>query len=316
LTEWRWQSWFVAAQIAKDFNVVTPLLSVVIPTWNRAPLVGEAVESALRQRIGQVEVIVVDDGSTDDTASILTRRFGSRISLLRLPNRRGVGAARNAGIRLASGELLGFLDSDDLWLPGKLDAELGVLGQFPDAEAVVSDNLRFVQGKAEACSRFARIGLLAATDGQARWANECRWLWTNSLNAVQMSSFVLYRKALARIGGALFAEDLVSCEDWEFQMRVYHLCRVVVLPEVWTWARCWDDGARLGRWNPGKPFTRKQQLGLLRDRLTVMERSHWLRGLSSDLAAELARNRDDTTRQLAQFAETEMAFDASAGSNQ
>lgn len=295
----------MVTQVEQDFNVATPLLSVVIPTWNRAHVVGEAIESALRQRMGQVEVIVVDDGSIDDTAKVLTRSFGSRISLLRLPTRRGVGAARNEGIRLASGKLLAFLDSDDIWLPGKLDAELRLFEQFPDAEAVVSDNLYFIEGQADDRSRFARIGLLGATDGQARWANECRWLWTNSRNAVQMSSVILYRKALARIGGALFAEDLVSCEDWEFQMRVYHLCRVVVLPEVWTWARCWDDGARLGRWNPGKPFTREQKVGLLRDQLTVMERSQWLRGLSSDLAAELERFRDDTTRQLAQFAETE-----------
>jgi hypothetical protein len=80
---------------------------------------------------------------------------------------------------------------------------------------------------------------------------------------------------------------------------------VVVLPEVWTWARCWDDGARVGRGNPEKPFTREQKLGLLRDRLTVMERSQWLRGLSSDLAAELERFRGDTTRQLAEFAAAE-----------
>ena len=65
---------------------------------------------------------------------MLTRNFGSCIYLLRLPSRRGVGAARNAGVRLASGELLAFLDSDDLWLPGKLDAELRLLGRFPDAE--------------------------------------------------------------------------------------------------------------------------------------------------------------------------------------
>jgi glycosyltransferase involved in cell wall biosynthesis len=285
--------------------VTTPLLSVVIPTWNRARLVCEAVESALSQRIGQVEVIVVDDGSTDDTANMLTRNFGSRIYLLRLASRRGVGAARNAGIRLASGELLAFLDSDDLWLPGKLDAELRVLEQFPDAEAVVSDSLCFVEGQADDHSRFALTGLLAAAQGQARWVSECQWLWTNSMKAVQMSSLILRRKALAHLEGILFAEDLLSCEDWEFQMRVYHRCRVVVLPEVWTWARCLDDGARLGRWDPGKPFTREQEVGLLRDRLTVMERSHWLTGLDTDLAAELERFRDDTTRQLTRMAKVE-----------
>ena len=283
--------------------VTTPLLSVVIPTWNRARLVCEAVESALSQRNGQVEVIVVDDGSTDDTANILMRNFDSRIHLLRQPSRRGVGAARNAGIRLANGELVAFLDSDDLWLPGKLDAELRLLEQFPDADAVVSDSLCFVEGQADDRSRFALTGLLAATQGHVRWVSECQWLWTNSRKAVQMSTLILRREALARIGGTLFAEDLLSCEDWEFQMRVYHLCRVLVLPEVWTWARCLDDGARLGRWNPGKPFTPEQQAGLLRDRLTVMERSHWLTGLDSHLAAELERFRDDTARQLTRIAE-------------
>ena len=285
--------------------MTTPLLSVVIPTWNRARLVCEAVESALSQRIGQVEVIVVDDGSTDDTANMLMRDFGSRIHLLCLPSRRGVGAARNAGIRLASGELLAFLDSDDLWLPGKLDAELRVLERFPDAEAVVSDSLCFVEGQAEDHSRFARTGLLTAAQGQVRWVSECQWLWTNSRNAVQMSSVILRRKALAHIEGTLFAEDLLSCEDWEFQMRIYHRCRVVVLPEVWTWARCLDDGARLGRWDPGKPFTREQKVGLLRDRLTVVERSHWLTGLDADLAAELERFREDTTRKLARLVAVE-----------
>jgi glycosyltransferase involved in cell wall biosynthesis len=279
--------------------VTTPLLSVVIPTWNRVHLVCEAVESALSQRTGQVEVIVVDDGSTDDTANTLTRRFGSRIHLLRLLNRRGVGAARNAGIRIANGELLAFLDSDDLWLPGKLDAELRVFAQFPEAEAVVSDSLCFVEGLADDDSRFERTGLLAAARGEVRWVSEIEWLWTNSLNAVQMSSVIMRRKVLAQIDGALFAEDLRSCEDWEFQMRLYHRCRVAVLPEVRTWARCLDDDARLGRWNPGKPFTAEQQAGLVRDRLTVMERSHWLTGLAADLAAEFERFREDNARELA-----------------
>ena len=282
-----------------------PLLSVVIPTRNRAHLVCEAIESALSQRDGQVEVIVVDDGSTDDTANVLARSFGSRIHLLRMPHRRGVGAARNAGVRLARGELLAFLDDDDLWLPGKLDAELCVFERFPDAEAVVSDSLSFLEGQADERSFFARNGLLAATQGQVRWVNECQWLWTNSQNGVAMCSITLRRSVLARLGETLFAEDLVSCEDWELEMRVYHLCRVVVLPEVWAWVRRLDDGARLGRAAPGKPPTREQEIGLLRDRLKVMERSHWLTGLGADLAAELERFRDDTARQLAQFTKFE-----------
>lgn len=283
--------------------MTTPLLSVVIPTWNRAHLVCEAIESALSQRAGQVEVIVVDDGSTDDTADVLAQSFGSRIHLLRSQRRRGVGAARNAGARLASGQLVAFLDSDDLWLPGKLDAELRALERFPEAEAVVSDSLNFLEGQAEEQSRFALNGLLAASQGQVRWMNECLWLWTNSQNGVATCSITLRRSALARLGETLFAEDLMCCEDWEFEMRVYHLCRVVVLPEVWARVQRFDDGARLpGRARPGKLPTREQKIGLLRSRLTVMERSGWLSGLDAHLAVELERYRGDTARQLARLA--------------
>jgi glycosyltransferase involved in cell wall biosynthesis len=219
-------------------------LSVVIPTWNRADLVCEAVASALEQRDGRVEVIVVDDGSTDGTADALARRFGSGVRVLRSRRRRGAGAARNAGARLASGELLAFLDSDDLWLRGKLDAELLALERFPGAEAVVSDSLNFIEGRAEDESRFARNGLLAATEGRARLMSECRWLWTNSQNGVATCSITLRREVLARLGETLFAEDLACCEDWEFEMRVYHMCSVVVLPEVLASVRRFGGGSR------------------------------------------------------------------------
>jgi glycosyltransferase involved in cell wall biosynthesis len=264
----------------------------------------EAVESALSQSDGQVEVIVVDDGSTDDTADTLARRFGSRIRLLRTARRLGAGAARNAGARQARGELLAFLDSDDIWLPGKLDAELGVLERFPEAEAVVSDSLNFLEAQAEESSRFALNGLLAASSGRTCWMKDCRWLWTNSQNGVATCSITVRRGALAALGDKLFAEDLVSCEDWEFEMRLYHLCRaVVVLPQVWAHVRRFDDGARLnGRARPGQAPTRQQKMGLLRDRLTVMERADWLTGLDPHLSLELESRRQATARELAQLA--------------
>lgn len=279
-----------------------PLLSVVIPTRNRAQLVCEAIESALSQREGQVEVIVVDDGSTDNTSEVLAEHFGSHILFLRQPERRGAGAARNAGIRVARGHLLAFLDDDDLWLPGKLEAELSAFEHFPDAEAVVSDSLTFVEEQAAAQSFFARNGLLAATQGEPRLTTECGWLWTNSLNGVAMCSITLRRSVLDRMGETWFPEDLTTCEDWEFEMRVYHRCAVVALPQVYSWVRRLDDGVRIGRAAPGKPPTQEQQISLLRDRLKVMERSHWLSGLSSDLAAELERYRNETRHQLAELA--------------
>ena len=142
-----------------------PLLSVVIPTWNRAHLICDAIDSALRQKDGETEVIVVDDGSTDGTADMLERRFSTKIRLLRMHRRVGVGAARNAGVSQATGELLGFLDSDDLWLDGKLNAEVGVLEQFPGAEVIVSDSKFIVNGQLGERSRFEDNGALAATQG-------------------------------------------------------------------------------------------------------------------------------------------------------
>lgn len=279
----------------------SPLLSVVIPTWNRARLVCEAVDSALNQRPGEVEVIVVDDDSTDETADQLARTYGSRIHLLRQARRRGPGAARNAGLQLARGELVSFLDSDDVWLPGKLNAELRVFDSFPEADAVVSDSRIFLEGEANDQSRFALNGLLVATQGRAGWVSECEWLWTNSMNSVHTPSITLRRASLARIGEPVFAEDLVCCEDWEFQMRLYHLCRVVVLPEIWTWIRRFDDDSRLGRAVPGNSPTRDQEVLLLRNRLKVMERSHWLSGLQDHLALEFERFRTDTARQLSEL---------------
>ncbi|HYV09322.1 MAG TPA: glycosyltransferase family A protein [Pyrinomonadaceae bacterium] len=287
--------------------MTNPILSVVIPTRNRAYLVGEAIESALNQRPGEVEVIVVDDASTDDTAKVVAENFGSRVRLLRTPERRGAGAARNAGLRVARGELVAFLDDDDLWLPGKLDAELNALKQFPEADGVVSDSLQFVQGQVAPQSFFMRNGLLAATQGHVRWTHELPWLWTNSLNGVAMCSITLRRRVLDQKGEKWFAEDLVSCEDWELEMWVYHHWRIVALPEVWAWIRRLDDGVRVGRATPGQPPTVEQERLYLRDRLTVIERSHWLRGLRSDLAAELENTREDTLRRLARLESLETA---------
>jgi hypothetical protein len=150
-------------------------------------------------------------------------------------------------------------------------------------------------------------GLLTATQGQVRWINELPWLWTNSLNGVAMCSITLRRRVLDEKGETWFAEDLVSCEDWELEMWVYHHWRIIALPEVWAWIRRLDDGVRVGRATPGKPPTVEQEILYLRDRLTVIERSHWLRGLRSDLAAELENFREDTVRRLARLESSETA---------
>jgi glycosyltransferase involved in cell wall biosynthesis len=107
------------------------LISAVIPTFDRRPVVGDAVESALAQQL-PCQVVVVDDGSSDGTAASLRARFGSRIEVISVAHR-GRSAARNTGVEAASGELIAFLDSDDLWFADKLSEDQRILEQQPGA---------------------------------------------------------------------------------------------------------------------------------------------------------------------------------------
>src|SRR5215469_1771144 len=111
-----------------------PSVSIVIPCYNAARWVGAAVESALRQSYANVEVIVVDDGSTDGSAAIITNKYPS-VSLICTPNR-GPGAARNQGLRAAHGEWIQFLDADDVLHPEKLRLSLDVYMPASDVKFV------------------------------------------------------------------------------------------------------------------------------------------------------------------------------------
>jgi glycosyltransferase involved in cell wall biosynthesis len=104
---------------------------VVIPVFNGAGCVGEAVASALAQDHRPLQVIVVDDGSTDGTAAVVEALAAPEVELVRQPNR-GHGAAKNTGVARAGGGYVAFLDADDVWLPGKLTAQLALLEAHPE----------------------------------------------------------------------------------------------------------------------------------------------------------------------------------------
>ncbi len=107
-------------------------VSVIIPTYNRAKVICRAVESALGQTYPAVEIVVVDDGSTDNTLEML-KKYGERIRLICQPNG-GAGAARNAGLRVATGDYVDFLDSDDYFLPTKLEEQVAYLDENPQID--------------------------------------------------------------------------------------------------------------------------------------------------------------------------------------
>lgn len=113
------------------------LVSVVIPTHNRARTIGSAIDSALSQTYQKLEVVVADDGSSDDTRAIVTS-YGDRLTYVYQPNA-GVSAARNLGLRAARGEFVALLDSDDSWLPWKIEAQVAALKRHPEAGIVWTD---------------------------------------------------------------------------------------------------------------------------------------------------------------------------------
>ena len=110
------------------------IVSVVVPAYNCADCIGQAIDSILDQKYPFIEIIFVDDGSTDDTQKVL-ESYQNRITVLSQPNS-GAAAARNTGLKSANGAYVSFLDSDDIWLPGKVDAQVKYLELHPDVGMV------------------------------------------------------------------------------------------------------------------------------------------------------------------------------------
>ena len=122
-------------------NVAEPLVSVIIPTYNNAAYLVESVESVLNQSYRNIELIVVDDGSTDNTQAVLAG-FGDRLRYVRKANG-GPSSARNLGIQMARGQLIAFQDADDLWLPEKLALQVAYFHLHPEVGVVFTGSLRF-----------------------------------------------------------------------------------------------------------------------------------------------------------------------------
>src|SRR5262245_27132826 len=172
-----------------------PLISAVIPTYNRAPLVCDAVDSILRQSYRNIEIVVVDDGSTDDTLSKLAR-YGDQIRVITQSNA-GPAAARNRGIAAARGEFVAFLDSDDLWLPTKIERQVSLLAQVGTTVPCCLANITMRWSDKELTS-FEIAGLNPSVD-------EGVWLNVHQVIATRFVLFnqgiVVRREALERIGG-------------------------------------------------------------------------------------------------------------------
>ncbi len=180
-------------------------VSVIIPTFNRRQLVREAVALVCAQRDADYEIIVVDDGSTDGTADMLRAEFGSRLRPICTENR-GVSAARNRGVAESHGDLIAFLDSDDLWLPDKLAAQGRFLREHPNAAICQTEEIWVRNGvRVNPCKHHRK------PSGD---------IFEASLRLCLVSpSAVMVRRALFEASGG-FDESLPACEDYDLWLRI------------------------------------------------------------------------------------------------
>ena len=191
----------------------SPLVSVIVPTYNRAEVISGAVESVLAQTYKNIEIVVVDDGSTDDTQAKL-EEYAGRIRVVRQANR-GPAAARNHGIQVALGEIIAFLDSDDLWLPTKLARQVALLTAGGDSVpcCLCNARLRSAHGDDELSFHVAQI---YPPFEQGIWLNPAEVLATRFVFFNQ--AVAVRRWALDKIGG--FDESLWLLEDWDLALRL------------------------------------------------------------------------------------------------
>lgn len=194
-----------------------PLVSVIIPAYNATRTLQETVQSALSQTMSDFEIIIVDDGSSDDTLEVARSIEDERVRVLTQPNG-GVAAARNAGIRAASGKYVALLDADDLWVPHKLERQLEVLESGQDVYAVQS-GATFVNDSLEVLS----VRLCFPTQNAL-----LETLLFQNMQA-NMSNLVIARHKFDEMG--YFDTQLEILEEWDMAIKVARHCNLVSLEE-------------------------------------------------------------------------------------
>ncbi|MFN3531871.1 MAG: glycosyltransferase family 2 protein [Candidatus Brocadia sp.] len=183
------------------------LVSVILPTYNCAPFLPDSLGSVLSQAYDFYEIIVVDDGSTDNTKEVL-KPFMQRIKYIHLEQNRGLPNARNIGIQSAQGKYIAFLDADDLWLPEKLQTDVNYFDQHPEVSMLYSRHINIDEkGYALGGERKKR---LPSGNIFIRLFSEQNFI---------IASSVVVRKEVFEAAG-LFDEQLINCQDWDMWLRI------------------------------------------------------------------------------------------------
>ncbi len=179
-------------------------VSIIIPTFNRSLLLKRALDSVYKQTASEYEVIVLDDGSTDDTAKMIERLYPNVRYYYQ--SNKGVSSARNKGIKQAKGEWLAFLDSDDEWMPKKLENQLKLMDKNPEYKVCHTEEIWIRQGV-----RVNQMNKHRKTGG---------WIFPQCLPlcAMSPSSIIIHHSVFEDVGD--FDTQLPACEDYDLWLRI------------------------------------------------------------------------------------------------
>jgi len=195
-------------------------VSVVIPIYNYGRFVAAAIQSVLEQTHPIAEIIVVDDGSTDNTAEAVAR-FGAKVRYIKQENA-GVCAARNNGVRNASGVFIAFLDADDIWYPEKIEKQMAKFAEDGEIGLVHCGMREFDGESGETVHLHAQ--------GKGGWLANELLLFVEPAIVVSGSAIVVHRRAFEEVGG--FDTNLKVGEDWDFCYRIARKFKIGFVPEL------------------------------------------------------------------------------------
>ena len=206
-------------------------VSVIMRTYNRAYCIGEALDSVLRQTYRNFEVVVVDDGSTDNTQEIVSSFQNDNIRYIRHDHNRGVSVAGNTGIKAATGDAIAHLDSDDLWKPEMLNSLVNFFNRHPEVGAVFCgvQLIRNGEPPSSIASLMEAFPKLLALHTQLKsddivFSNREMYLCLLEEVPIKPSAALIRRSVVDHIGG--YNESMVSGEDWELYLRILKILSV------------------------------------------------------------------------------------------
>jgi len=199
-----------------------PKVSVIIPTYDRALLVCGAIDSVLNQTYHDYEIIVIDDGSTDATTDVMAA-YGPKVKYLRVPHSGNPATTRNAGLSVAEGEFVAFLDSDDQWLPSKLERQIPILESDPEIGLECSNAIVKYQGQDALEQLYLKLDQGFSGSVVARLLEQ---------NFIITSTTVIRRAILEKTGTFSQLPELTALEDYDLWLRISTLSKICFLPEA------------------------------------------------------------------------------------